>query len=258
MTNSSNRTAALEGRARAFGDDLLETFRSTVESNVEEFDYRVTETTGGHLIGTLRSTPQPRVELYSRVDDELVSTFGIGVTFRVFYDQYLTVEESSIDVGLGASDRDEPIFRYEYQRHSDSDLPIAHLHVHGHRDEFVHGMLLGTTGRAKQRSQALATKRLKATRPTMSQVHFPLGGPRLRPGIEDVLHLLISEFGVATKPNWRKCLEAQRQDWRELQLRTLVQRNPRLAADALNGMDGYEVISQSATAFPQDPAMGRF
>lgn len=258
MKEASSRTAALEERALAFGEDLLGSFQNTVESNLEKFNYTVTEATDGQLIGTLRSAPRPRVQLYSRADGELVPTFAIGVIFRVFYDEFLTVQESSIDVGLGASDRDEPIFRYEYQRYSNSDTPTAHLHVHGHRDEFVHGMLLGATGRSKQRSQVLATKRLNATRPTMSQIHFPLGGPRLRPGIEDVLHLLISEFGVATKPNWRNYLESQRRQWRELQLRTFVRRNPHLAAEVLNGMDGYEVVIQNATESVQDPSLGKF
>lgn len=249
----------LEARARKFGRELLETLQRTVESNAEEFDWTVTQLSNGNQVGTLRSTPGPQIKLFSKAGDQLIATFGIAVEFKVFFDDYLTVQESSIAVGLGDSERDEPIFRYEYVRSPRNPaLPVAHLHVHGHRDEFIHGMLLSSAQRPKDRWKKIEKSQLKAKLPTMSQVHFPLGGPRLRPGLEDVIHLLITEFGVASKPGWYEFLNQRRREWRTLQLRALIHRNPDLAAEVLSEK-GYSVEApQGHQGSPPDPALTRF
>lgn len=36
----------------------------------------------------------------------------------------------------------------------------------------------------------------------MSRLHFPLGGHRFRPGLEDVLQMLQTEFGAEVGPTW--------------------------------------------------------
>ncbi|MCT1607895.1 hypothetical protein M3B43_11320, partial [Nesterenkonia massiliensis] len=78
----------LEARARKFGRELLETLQRTVESNAEEFDWTVTQLSNGDQVGTLRSTPGPRIKLFSKAGDQLIATFGIAVDFKVFFDDY--------------------------------------------------------------------------------------------------------------------------------------------------------------------------
>ncbi|GAB3845859.1 hypothetical protein [Nesterenkonia populi] len=232
----------LDERAKEFGQKLLNTIKSAVKCDAEEFDYTVSEAKGQRF-GTLRSAPLPSVQLYGKVEDELVPTFSLELEYRLFLGEFLTVHESSVKVGLGPSERDEPLFRYEYVRNPHGQLPTAHMHVHAHRDEFIHGMLLGTTNRANRRLKEMAKKGLRAELPTLSQIHFPLGGRRLRPGLEDILELLITEFAVQpASERWREHLEAGRKDWRETQLRALVDRNEELVLDELRER-GYKITS---------------
>lgn len=251
---------ALEERAKQFGDELLETLQGTVESNAETFDYTVVET-GSRALGTLRSTPQPYVQLYAQGEGGLIPTFTMGIEYKVFFNHFLTVQQSSIRLGLAGGGREEPIFRYEYLREPNGKTPSAHLHVHGHRDEFIHGMLLGTTGRPGKRHQGIQQKGTKAHLPTMSQVHFPLGGRRLRPGIEDVLELLIEEFGIApAQEEWRPFLEKRREQWRRLQTRALVSQNVGFVKEILDDL-GYEVTPRGEgtdLAGQQDPALREY
>ncbi|MDQ1286067.1 MAG: hypothetical protein QG663_1493, partial [Thermodesulfobacteriota bacterium] len=49
-----------------------------------------------------------------------------------------------------------------------------------------------------------------------SSVHIPIGGTRFRPCIEDVLQMLISEFGVdRIDQTWREALDKGRTRWRQ-------------------------------------------
>lgn len=250
----------VEARARLFGEQLREMLIRTVKSNAEAFDYTVTEV-NDLAVCTLRSTPQPRVQLYSLVEGEEVPTFGLELEYRVFLGDFLTVQQSSMGVALGESN--EPIFRYEYVRAPDSGISTAHLHVHGHRDEFIHGMLLGSGKRSDRRLKRIQKRGLRAQFPTMSQIHFPLGGRRLRPGLEDVLELLISEFSVAPADGeWKAYLEGQRRKWRRLQLDTLVSRNLNQVVAKLDQL-GFEVRPKqdSGAELPvrdEDPAMHEF
>lgn len=259
MANPGSREA-LEARARLFGEQLRETLIHTVTSNAEPFDYTVTEV-NDLAVCTLRSAPQPRVQLYTLVEGERVPTFGLELEYKVFLGDFLTVQESSMGVGLGESN--EPIFRYEYVRAPSGGIPTAHLHVHGHRDEFIHGMLLGSAKRPTRRLNAIRKRGLRAQFPTMSQVHFPLGGRRMRPGLEDLLELLILEFGVApASEDWKTYLEGQRREWRELQLDTLISRNLDRVVEKLGHL-GFEVRPKDGRSdeFPVgggDPAMPEY
>jgi hypothetical protein len=40
----------------------------------------------------------------------------------------------------------------------------------------------------------------------MSDLHFPVGGSRFRPSLEDVLDMLVRELGVDHEPGWRDAL----------------------------------------------------
>lgn len=239
---------SVEDKARQFGEELRSTLSNSVECNVEEFDYKVAEIDGLQIC-TIRSSPQPRIQLCARVgeDGEHVPTFGLELEYKVFFREgYLAVQKSSMTVGLGKAK--EPLFRYEYDRGSRS-VPTAHLHVHGHRDELIHGMLLGSSGRTTRRLKALQKNGLDATLPTLSQIHFPLGGRRLRPGLEDLLELLITEFGVApAREDWKSYLATRRRAWRELQLDTLIARNLGRVIEVLDE-HGYKVR-------PMEPAEG--
>lgn len=125
----------------------------------------------------------------------------------------------------------EVLFRYEFLRETSLGIPTAHLQIHGHRDALTYAMTrLGTRSRrARRRGRSEAV-------PTMSQLHFPLGGSRFRPPLEDVLHMLVEEFGVDAADEWRQHLEQGRETWRRIQTRVAVRDAPEEAAEVLRAL----------------------
>lgn len=163
------------------------------------------------------------------------------VDFRCTWDhrgKYLAVKKASwsvrpVDVG-------EPLFRYEFEAGMTSRLPSAHMHVHGHRDEFVFQMFRGTSGRPKSRASRVVSG--SAALPRLSNLHFPLGGPRMRPCLEDILEFLIEEFRIDTEPGHQAALDEGRARWRRVQIAASVRDAPAIAAAAPEEL-GYTVTA---------------
>lgn len=138
---------------------------------------------------------------------------------------------------------DTPLFHYDYIAESSEDVASAHLNIHAHRDEVVFAMLAaGRTHRGKTRDYAVR----KGTIPRFSSLHFPLGGHRFRPCLEDVLEFLIREFGLDTKDQWRDVLQTSRRTWRGRQLKAAVRDDPDSAAAALRAL-GYSITVPKGT-----------
>ncbi|NMO88209.1 hypothetical protein [Actinomycetospora sp. TBRC 11914] len=74
----------------------------------------------------------------------------------------------------------------------------------------------------------------------MSELHLPLGGPRFRPCLEDVLEMLVNEFGVECTPEGLTALRDAREQWRGVQLATATRDAPEHAIRALAEL-GYSV-----------------
>ncbi|QPL04589.1 MULTISPECIES: hypothetical protein [Actinomyces] len=148
---------------------------------------------------------------------------------------YMLVETSTFEL-LPAKGR-EPLVRIDYLRHPESDVPCGHLHVHAHRDDWTFAMTRNGVG-SRRRSVA---RRASAERaPQLSDVHFPVGGPRLRPTLEDFLEMLIHDIGVDHTDDALVVLARQRQAWRIDQIRAAVASLPEVAADVLRDA-GYTV-----------------
>jgi hypothetical protein len=156
-------------------------------------------------------------------------TLHLRVMFWCCYDvtgQYLTIEKSEFSLGL--LNVPDPLFRYEYDRNirRANRLPAAHLQVHAHRDEATVMMLHADEARPRARWRKERVARL-------SELHFPVGGDRYRPCLEDVLTVAINEFGVRAKRGAWPALAEGRAEWRRLQLRAAVRDAPEEAAEAL-------------------------
>jgi hypothetical protein len=153
--------------------------------------------------------------------------------------RYLTVVSSSYKVFVPQAPG-APLFTFDYLRHADEGVPVSHLNVHGHRDEVVFAMLNAVrAGRGKRRAKEIE-KFGKV--PRLADLHFPLGGPRFRPALEDLLEMLIVEFGIdPTKPDWRRQLERGRQRYRVTQLRAAASDDLEAVADLLEER-GYSII----------------
>lgn len=72
-------------------------------------------------------------------------------------------------------------------------------------------------------------------------VHIPVGGSRFRPCLEDVLEMLIKEFGIDHADHgWRTALAEGRARWRKYQLMAAITDDPSTAVAKLREL-GHSV-----------------
>jgi hypothetical protein len=159
---------------------------------------------------------------------------SLQVMFRCAHDRsggYLAVRKSAFQLSALRSDR-TPLLRLDYD-HNMHSVPLAHWNVHAERGET--SVMLA---RCNPKHDAL-----------LSQVHLPVGGTRYRPCLEDFIEMLIVEFNFDHHPDWKKAVEAGRENWRTFQARAIVRDNPEIAADVL-GKLGYQ-IEMPETGHPE-------
>jgi hypothetical protein len=219
--------------AERFAEDLRSTLRGVVTGDdVGTFRVRPTATPWSRLLVEQR----PADGLPLAVDGVVV--LRLRASFDCGWDhtgRFLAVRRSTI--AAVAEGTEEPLFRYDYDAGSDDNIPAAHLNVHSHRDELVFAMMAaGHRLRGRARTSAVRRGRV----PRVSTLHFPLGGHRFRPSFEDVLEMLVREFGLDTRPGWRAAVCAGRTRWRAVQLRAAVRDDPAGAAEALVDL-GYAI-----------------
>lgn len=105
---------------------------------------------------------------------------SLKVEFRVGKDDsgdFMRAESSTFGlwVATGQKSKARPVFRVEYDRNATSK-PQAHVHIHAESVEL--GWIYGSAGLAL---------------PNMHEIHFPVGGKRFRPTVEDLLLFLHRE-----------------------------------------------------------------
>ena len=77
--------------------------------------------------------------------------------------------------------------------------------------------------------------------PDLHALHFPVGGKRFRPTLEDFLLFLDRErLYTDFKPNWKPAVLGSLQAWKELQAGSTVKKYPETAVGALEQL-GYTV-----------------
>lgn len=128
----------------------------------------------------------------------------------------------------------QPLFHLDYR----SDMrkaPRAHWQFHAERGSLTHLLTLAHEHRP----------RVVQNPHTLSKLHFPVGGERFRPCLEDVIQFLIEECGVDRGRHWRKAVTAGRERWRRLQFRTTVRDLQEEAAEILR-REGWTVTAPRA------------
>ncbi|MDE1559171.1 MULTISPECIES: hypothetical protein [Actinotignum] len=140
----------------------------------------------------------------------------------------LTVAESTFSVIRGEVGK-EPLVRWDYIRSPRSHIPCAHIQVHAHRDEWTHALVLGGTHSRRSRRRIKHALRT----PRIADVHFPVGGRRFRPCLEEILLFVIDEFGVACTPQALEALQQGMRKWEEIQLESAIRNNPATAVRVL-------------------------
>lgn len=228
----SDDPGSLIEQTESFAKELTETVRA-VAPTAAVFEI---STVPGRVV--VRQSPETGITL--TVGDQPLLV--LKVEFDCCWDsssRFLAIERSSIRVsspGVG-----DPLFRVEYLRQpGSSNVARAHLHVHGHRDAITFAM--ARAGRGSTKGKTRSRSRLV---PRLSELHFPLGGHRFRPCLEDVLTMLIEELGVDHPDGALRHLAEGRARWRRQQLRAATRDSPSHAADVLRAL-GYTVT-------PPDP-----
>lgn len=228
LSSSSGATelpGALGRQAQEFADNLTLTVRA-VTSQCEGF--RATYSDNRLLV---RQAPGTGVPLTFN-DKPLLTLKAEFLCEWDLENEFLAVQDSKIAVLTTTGG--QPLFRYEYLR-SPNTVPAAHLHVHAHRDAMTYVMT--KVGRTTKRPQQQGSR---DGIPTLQDLHFPLGGHRFRPALEDVLEMLIDEFAIDHEEGAREALAEARRVWRLTQTKAAVRDAPGAAVEALAAL-GYRI-----------------
>lgn len=221
----------LEGKAQGFATQVSEVVSAFLDKPIpfeatgSESRFVIRDTGGKGVVIRLAENAHLTLELEYRCEMDREGKF-------------LKVLNSKLAVHAGQVAKGDPLFRYEYVHNQGSGLPASHLHVHAHRDHFTRVMTLASVAGAKRR-KVKPDAELEAAR--LSKLHFPTGGHRFRPGLEDVLQMIKVEFGVKPGPSWVEVRDRNRMEWRRRQTAAAVRDCPSEAVRVLRRL-GYHVI----------------
>lgn len=229
--------------------------RANIEQKAGEFAARVNHTLKAFLAceDDLMHVDASgsRVVVKTVAPEGLVLTVAGSPVFRLgakYYcelnqaNKYLAVENSSFTVFHYATT--EPILRYDFIRKPKSDVPSAHINIHTESEALTRAMEDSGKNKRTDRRRAAAAG---SARQRPSELHLPLGGPRFRPSLEDVLEMLVVEFAIDCATGWRVSLREGRSLWRDTQIRASVADNPLAAVEALQER-GFDVTWPGSVA----------
>lgn len=145
-------------------------------------------------------------------------------------DRHLQVEASSVGLYVdvtGGHKKPRPLVRVEYKRQRAASA--AHMHIHANSPELA--WIYGTATNPA---------------PNLHDLHFPVGGRRFRPTLEEFIFFLNDEkLFTDWQEGWRQNLERTLTDWERIQAKSAVRTYPQEAAEALISL-GHEIH------FPED------
>lgn len=143
----------------------------------------------------------------------------LDVSFRLCLDdagRYLAAVASFF--GIYANDDEHScLCHFDYEREKPGGYPEAHLQVYGD-------------------SAALAAWGGQPQTRQLDRLHFPVGGRRFRPTLEDVIEFLIVEKLADTRDGWKDVLKRERQEYQRIQLRAAIRRDPETARQAVSDL----------------------
>ncbi|MDE0268391.1 MAG: hypothetical protein OXI96_05055 [Acidimicrobiaceae bacterium] len=224
----------LRGKTEKFADTLNRIVEVSIDTDIKFQIYIAEDAKRANLqpMNHLkrRSNGFPLVR---RGDDPQAPALLLVAKFVVEMDgeaKHLQVASSTIglwvDVTCG-SKSPRPLIRVEYDRRKEEyDRTLAHVHLHAHSPELA--WIYGSSGQP-----ALDLHRL----------HFPVGGRRFRPTLEEFLLFLDREkLYTNFKMGWKPKVQESLQHWEEIQAAATVRRFPHTATHTLEKL-GYTVIA---------------
>lgn len=187
-----------------------------------------------------------------KVDNEVV--FRLLVSYRCNWQSgqhFFAVEQSSFTLRI--ENVNEPLVHFDYVREAGASIPVAHVNVHAHRDELVYAMMNASRNRGKTRSKQSLSGKI----PRIATLHIPMGGHRFRPSLEDILQMMILEFGIDRGKNAQSAIDAGRQHFRSIQVSAAVSDDAPIAAESLRRL-GYTVIEPVPSVAPRADRLRRY
>lgn len=218
--------ADLGGQAREFAGHITNLLNRTVTNGIR---IKAVLNPGGSTgwVGYEISKTRPQAVVPIPITTGRADARGyLVVLHRLALDAegtYITTTSSRLELHLTA-DLEQPIVRYDYNRDpvlakNDLPYPPAHVHVHGEH------------GPVDQLAEAAAVHR------KLSDFHWPVGGKRFRPSLEDLVEFLIVEDLADKHDGWQEAIDEHRERWYELQLKAAVRRSPDVARAALREIE---------------------
>ncbi|AZZ57149.1 hypothetical protein [Rathayibacter iranicus] len=223
--------------------EIMEMLAKIIPNGLVGLESSVVRTRGGGVAVTVEATE----ELGLRLDIDDRETFRLIVQYRLVLSpvsHLVSVERSTFKVNVVGSAR--PLFTVDYLRESGSDIPAAHYNVHAERQDMTDA--LAATG-ARRRGKIHQKRRAKGDTPRFGDVHFPTGGHRFRPCLEDVLEMMMIEFGIDILDGAGAALHQGRLRWRKRQLAAAVSDDPMTAAAELERL-GFDVNPRNGATMP--------
>lgn len=211
-------TGDLESQARRFADEVSGLLNKTVTHGIRISSLK---TDKGHGIigkGITSSDPNPEPIPISPSGRKAVVFLYMQHSYELDPEGvYLTMTESTMSLYTSpAMEDDQLIVGIDYARNPVNQFPSAHLHVSGQRDD-LDAIYLGDKRKIRK----------------LRDLHFPVGGKRFRPTLEDLVEFMITEEMVDPRPGWEQVVKEHRARWEAIQLKAAVRRNQEDAADAL-------------------------
>jgi hypothetical protein len=213
------RRPDLQTQAAAFADRTSEVLNRTVTNGIRvravlEFGgargwvgYGIDKATLAPPRGIPLTISAAPPQCYLNVAHTLVQEDGYLVAARSTFGLYLDEE------------LEQNVLHYDYVRDPGNEYPPAHLQVSGASPAF----------------DSLCDRLGVATE--LGRLHFPVGGKRFRPCLEDVIEMLIVEGLVSGRDGWSDAVEEHRSRFHRIQLMAAVRRDPEAAREELARQD---------------------
>lgn len=218
------RRGLLLAQIRSFGTELADLFENTIGSPRLHLGVRWREDLGDGRLGYKPDGQGIPSRIPLPGPDGKPSCF-LYLLFRLTMNDagHLVTTKSALRLFLHEVGDSPPLFRYEFLRDYDLNYPNPHLHIESENSEAW-----------KELNRRTNQKK------GLGQLHFPLGGKRYRPSVEDFLEFLIYEGYVRAVDGWEDAITVYRTDFHHRQLSAAIKADLPIAVSTLRDL-GYKV-----------------
>jgi hypothetical protein len=211
-------TSDLERKAFGFAQELQGTLNATICRDVRlRAVQRPSASVPVFTVGSglSRSNLTQPTGFPVRIDNKKPRIW-MNLSYQVHLDdegRYLTVHKSYCGI-FSDEELETCLCHFDYEREKDK-YTSAHLQVHG------------------QSAALEALNRAGDEKRPLEKLHFPVGGKRFRPSLEDIIEFLVAERLTDGREGWERVVEEGRGRFQRNQLRAAIRRNTALVEEYL-------------------------